>query len=139
MSNSRKKIVIDTNVLVSALLNSNSNEGKVYYHIIENEKVVLSQDLFNEYTRTISKTKFKKYFDIEEISEALALLLEVGKIIKTKSKIFDCRDAKDNKLLELAVDSKANYIISGDDDLLSLNPYKKIKIITARQFMEKFL
>ena len=49
-----------------------------------------------------------------------------------------CRDPKDDKFLELAVSGNADYIITGDDDLLELNPFQNVKIITSREFLEFF-
>ncbi len=61
-----------------------------------------------------------------------------GMIIKPKSSFTDCRDTDDNKFLNLAYDSKALCIVTGDDDLLVLSPFRSIKIITPANFLNNF-
>jgi putative PIN family toxin of toxin-antitoxin system len=56
--------------------------------------------------------------------------------IETNETISECRDPKDNKFLELAVCGKADFIISGDEDLLVLNPFRNIQMITPDSFLK---
>ncbi len=65
----------------------------------------------------------------------LAGLLREAELIKLTEVIIDCRDAKDNKFLELAASGKADFIISGDEDLLVLNPFRGIPILTPGEFL----
>ncbi len=58
-----------------------------------------------------------------------------SEMVITTTQITDCRDQKDNKFLELAIDGNANYIVTGDKDLLILNPFQNIPILTAREFL----
>jgi len=58
-----------------------------------------------------------------------------GKIIETSSSFTDCRDVKDNKFLNLAFDGHASFIVTGDQDLLVLNPFGEIEIISAYEFL----
>jgi len=62
-------------------------------------------------------------------------LLKEAELVQVTETINSCRDAKDNKFLELAVAGKASCIVSGDDDLLVLNPFRGIPIITPREFL----
>lgn len=57
-------------------------------------------------------------------------------LVDINEKIKECRDPKDDKFLELAVSGKADFIISGDGDLQVLNPFRKIKIVSPREFLD---
>ncbi len=63
--------------------------------------------------------------------------LEDVHLINPKEKIFVCRDPKDNMILELAVAGNADFIVTGDQDLLTLNPFRKIKIVNPVNFLKK--
>lgn len=64
--------------------------------------------------------------------------LKVAEMVEIDEAITICRDPKDNKLLELAVSGNANFLVTGDKDLLVLNPFRGIEIIVPRDFLEKF-
>ncbi len=76
-----------------------------------------------------------KYLLEEERMRFLIALLKEAEMMEVSEEITDCRDVKDNKFLELAVGGKANCIVSGDDDLLVLNPFRGIPILTSREFL----
>lgn len=65
----------------------------------------------------------------------LVSLLKEAELFDTTETISECRDPKDNKFLELAFSGKADCIISGDDDLLVMNPFREIPIITPSEFL----
>lgn len=67
----------------------------------------------------------------------LLALLKEAELVEITEQIIDCRDARDNKFLELAVSGKANCIISGDDDLLVLNPFRRIPIFNPKEFLRR--
>jgi putative PIN family toxin of toxin-antitoxin system len=69
----------------------------------------------------------------------LVALLKESELVEVATAIAECRDTRDNKFLELAVDGKADYIISGDEDLLVLHPFRGIPILTARDFLRATL
>lgn len=69
----------------------------------------------------------------------LVALLKETELIEITTSVTACRDVKDNKFLELAVSGKADYIVSGDEDLLVLNPFRGIPILTPRNFLNSDL
>jgi putative PIN family toxin of toxin-antitoxin system len=87
------------------------------------------QDLFGR------SKKFDKYLSLSARTNFLNDLLESVKIIEIVETINVCRDPKDNKFLELAINGKADYIITGDQDLLVLNPFQTIRILTPQEFL----
>ena len=126
------KIVIDTNIWVSFLIGKalSGLEGL----LLKKVKVMTSDEQINEIISVLKRPKFKKYFSDDDIIELLTILFKVSEAVIIEHTIHDCRDEKDNFILETALKGNADIIITGDKDLLDLNPYKGIKIINYREF-----
>lgn len=133
-----KIFVIDTNSLISANLSANSVNRKAYDKVRELGIPVYSKATLTELVETLVRPKFDKYISIEKRLEAIDAFEKKGQLIDVSVIIDACRDPKDNKFLELAVECGAACIISGDKDLLVLNPFQNIPILTATEFLEKF-
>lgn len=84
----------------------------------------------------IFRKKFDKYISDETRFAFLSNFRKAVIWIEIIEQVFDCKDPKDNKFLSLAKEENATIIISGDDDLLVLNPYERITILNSRQFLE---
>ena len=80
--------------------------------------------------------KFDPYITPEVRHSFLSVFINEARVIEIKEKIQACRDPKDNMILELAVSGQADYIITGDKDLLALNPFRKIQILTPAEFLK---
>ncbi|MEA5535090.1 putative toxin-antitoxin system toxin component, PIN family [Crocosphaera sp. XPORK-15E] len=131
-----KRFVLDTNILVSALLIKNSSTFKVI-KIIETIGVTLySEDTLQEINQVLTRKKFDKYLTLEEKQEFILKFIERSELVRITEIITICRDSKDNKFLELAVSGKADFIITGDQDLLILNSFKNIPVITVNEFLK---
>lgn len=63
--------------------------------------------------------------------------LKVAEMVEIRETIVVCRDPKDDKLLELAVSGNADFLVTGDKDLLVLNPFRGVEIITPREFLDR--
>lgn len=132
------KVVIDTNIYISFLI------GKVLKSLIDD---VISDDIIiftsieqkKEIFDVVNRDKFKKYFGDAEKIELYHLLENTCKKIDIEKKVDVCIDKKDNFLLDIAINGKADYIISGDGHLLKMNPYGKIKIITYSEFKKNII
>ena len=83
------------------------------------------------------RPKLQKYFSAEKVKELLDLLAIIGVSIEIRSEVSLCRDAKDNFLLALAKDSQANFLITGDADLLTLGSFAGTKIMTYHNFLDQ--
>jgi putative PIN family toxin of toxin-antitoxin system len=131
------KVIIDTNIWVSFLI-GNALKGLLDY--ILNEKIVVftCMEQLTELSLVIKKTKLKKYFSIDKISILFNFLEEYATVIPVSTKIDLCRDKKDNYLLSLATDSKADYLITGDNDLLVLKNINGTEIINFSLFKSLF-
>ncbi|HEX9827678.1 MAG TPA: putative toxin-antitoxin system toxin component, PIN family [Flavobacteriaceae bacterium] len=132
-----KKIILDTNLWISFLITKKFSQLD---ELIENKKITLifSDELIEEFIDVVSRPKFKKYFSKKDIEKILEYFDQFGELIKVKSDIQICRDEKDNFLLNLSIDSKANYLITGDKDLLALEKIENTKIKPFADFIENF-
>jgi uncharacterized protein len=129
----QSKIIVDTNLWISYLI---SNEYKYLDKLIFSNRVrlVFSRELIDEFIEVSQRPKFIKYFQPDDIAQLLGLFDAYGDLIKVTSNINICRDIKDNFLLSLAKDSKADYLLTGDSDLLDLKKFGKTVIITMSEF-----
>ena len=135
----RKKIrvIIDTNLWISFLI---SREHEKLDFLFSSGKICLlfSNRLFAEFIGVAGREKFRKYFSENDINELTVKMKKVAKIVRTKSVQTGCRDPKDNFLLELALDGKADYLLTGDKDLLELKTINKTKILKIEDFYSQF-
>jgi hypothetical protein len=131
-----KKVILDTNLWISFLITKNYNFIDKF---VENKRVTLifSKELIQEFLTVATRPKFQKYFTDQDIQKLLRSFDNFAKIIETTSNIEICRDFKDNFLLNLAIDSKADFLVTGDNDLLELKRIEKTKILTIRELTEK--
>lgn len=133
MPRKKLRIVIDTNIWVSFLI------GKVLVgqedFIIKNRiQILTSDELLEEMIEVLHRPKFQRYFTRNLINELVVLMLSKVEVVEIKETFVVCRDPKDNFLLDLSVSGKADYLVTGDEDLLTLNPFKGIQIIDYKSF-----
>ena len=100
--------------------------------------MIFSKETLSELTEVLVRSKFDKYVSINDRLDYLQRLESRSNIIQTNSAFIDCRDPKDNKFLNLAVDAESLCIVTGDNDLLILNPFKGIPIILCSSFVSDF-
>lgn len=131
------KLVIDTNIFVSALLFKNSLPFKVVKWGETDGIILFSEATFAELKEVLSRKKFDKYITTEEREIFLIKLISSTQKIIIERNITACRDEKDNKFLEVTVNGKADFIVTGDRDLLVLNPFENIMIITPDNFLNR--
>ena len=129
------RVVIDTNVWISRLLLADSVAGRAINKALEEFEVVVSEASVDELARVLSRAKFDRYVSVQDREEFLRRLLKVTTMVAVLSDISDCRDPKDNRFLALALDSESHRIISGDADLLALNPWRRIEIVSPGAFL----
>jgi putative PIN family toxin of toxin-antitoxin system len=129
------RVILDTNIWISYLFSKKLNWIDQLIKE-ENTKLLFSKRLFTEFIYVANRPKLKPYVKKEEIEGVISLFSEYGLMIKTKSIINKCRDPNDNFLLELAIDGEADYLVSGDKDLLIIKKIKNCQIITLRQLRD---
>jgi uncharacterized protein len=137
MTTNERRFVLDANVLVSALLFSQGKPRQSLKKAQAIGVVLMSDSTFDELERVLSRPKFDKYVLPSKRVEFLQDLAETVEFVDVTAQILECRDPKDNQYLDLAVSGKAECIVTGDDDLLVLNPFRSIKILTAQAFLDR--
>ena len=133
------RFVVDTNVLVSVIL-SPSNTSRLAVEKATNHGVlVFSNETIAELFEVLQREKFDKYVLKEKRVKFGESLIAMSSLIPVSSVLKLSRDPKDDMFLNLAVDGNADYLISGDPDLLVLNPFQNIKIIRPIDFLSEDL
>ena len=135
----KTSIVIDTNIFISAAIKPDSIASNALRMAIENCDIYVSKKTLHELKETLHRGKFVKYFDRIEYTQDQFIwnVQQFCITVDTLDVITDCIDEKDNKFLEVAVTANVQYLVSGDKKhLLSMNPYRGVQIITAREFID---
>lgn len=127
--------ILDANVIVSAVLLPRSLTRKAFDKALREGVIAVSEAVVNELDDVLRRSRLNKYIHEEDRIQFLMVLLRESRLVRVNRIVEDCRDPKDNKYLELALESGASCILSGDRDLLMLNPYHGIPILTPRQFL----
>jgi uncharacterized protein len=135
---SNRRFVFDTNTIISGLLVPDSKPHQAFDRAQDQGNILISMAVLAELNEVMSRKKFDKYLPEEKRKRFLAALAKEAKLIETTEEILECRDAKGNKFLELAVCGHADCIISGDKDLLELNPFRGIAVLNPDEFLKKY-
>jgi uncharacterized protein len=131
------KVVFDTNIFISALVFPGSIAEKAIIRIIGGKDTLLiSKAILDELLLTLAR-KFSK--DPEQLSKVAVNLNEMSLTIESGEKVSILVDDADNRILECAVAGEANFIVTGDKEMLLLKSYKGIKIITLNQYLQSEL
>ncbi len=131
------RVIFDTNVWISFLIGKRL--GSIKKYIISGQiSVITTAQLLIEIKEVTARGKLKKYFPKKSVDELIDLLETIGELIEIEPIHFINRDQKDNFLLDLIDFSKADYLVTGDKDLLEHNPFKTAMIITPAQFEKIF-
>ena len=129
------RIVIDTNVIASAIFFGGRPYQLLHYIMEDCVEVVASEEIVDEYEEIILRLQ-QKY---PAITTKIPLhdMLPKLEIIRVSSDIHVSRDPDDDKFISCAVDGKCLYIVSGDNDLLSIGEYDGIEILTVADFLDR--
>lgn len=137
MRNKARRIIIDTNLWISFLI---SKDISKLDELIFSKKAILifSQELLDEFLDVAKRPKFRRFFSASNIEEMLEIIDEFAEFVKVQSKVNICRDIKDNFLLSLAEDGDADFLLTGDNDLLVLKKFGKTTIMTISDFLQSY-
>ena len=130
------RAVIDTNLWISFLLGKKVAD---LLTLIQNGRVEVVTDArqIAEIEDVLSRPKIKKLIGPQRLSIMLRFIHRKTKLVAPKRRIKACRDPNDDYLLEIAVEAKASFLVSGDGDLLALDPFRSVRIVNYRDFKEK--
>ena len=133
-----RRVVIDTNTLISAAIKPNSVPAKALLKAKYENIVCVSNATMYELETVIYRSKFDRFFtaDFNERASFLEVFSQAVVVVPVTCTVTDCTDPKDNMFLELALSATADYLVTGDKrDLLSMNPYHGIAIVSAAAFL----
>lgn len=100
--------------------------------------IALSEAVYGEVSEVLGRPKFARVLTADRRREILELLSAAALWVEAKETVRDCRDGKDNRCLELALAADAAAIVSGDEDLPALNPWRGIPILSPAEFLAGF-
>jgi uncharacterized protein len=129
------RVILDTNLLISALLSKNLRERLEIVVIEPNLNLLVCNELLDEFYNVIQRPKFNKYISQSQLNDYMNFLQPKFNYIQLISKIDIYRDHADNFLLALAKDGNADYLITGDNDLLVLSNFEQTRIVTLTTYM----
>ncbi len=137
MARNKFAIIIDTNLWISFIISKKHDflDDLFYTNKI---RILFSSALIEELEITIKKPKLRKYFHEHALADMLEAFDTFVEFIVVKNTVSICRDPKDNFLLELAKDGKADYLLTGDKDLLEIGKFGRTRIVTLSDFMILF-
>ena len=129
------RYVFDTNVIVSALLFPASKPGLAFVRALVSGTILTSAACVGELGEVLSRAKFSRYVDSDQRQGFLGAFVQQARLVEIQESVRACRDPKDDQILELAINGRAGIIITGDADLLSLNPFRSMPIVTPAEFL----
>lgn len=132
----RQRIVVDTNVLISRVLIEDSVAGRAVRLAEDRARLLASRDTLEEFATVLLRPKFDKYAEFALRAEFLIRYRRIVEMITIDDPVRACRDPKDDKFLSLAVNGEADQLISGDKDLLELDPFRRTRILTPAAWLE---
>ena len=135
MSTRADRLVVDTNVLISAALRDRSPPRQVLDDVHKAGGVLLfSDDTFAEVHSRLLNAKFDRYVTVESRGAFLGHLVTVSEWVSISQAKLGCRDPDDDKILETALLGDATCIVTGDLDLLAMHPFRNIPIVDPGAF-----
>ena len=133
-----ERVVLDTNVLISALLQPNGSPRAVVNAIkAANGVLIFSDETFHELRTRLFRPKFDVYVSRNNRSVYLAQLEAVSEWVPITGTRLGCRDSDDDKMLETALMGNADCLVTGDKDLLEMSPFHEIPVLRPADFLER--
>lgn len=133
----RNRIIIDTNLWISFLISNNLNQLDEILNTVQCT-VLFSQELLEEFIEVSGRPKLTKHFSKSNLINILETIQEFAEFIEITSTVQYLKDSKDDFLLSLALDGKADYLITGDKELLDVKKFSSTEIITMTDFLELY-
>ena len=129
------RVVVDTNVVVSALLFGASVPGRAFVRVLDRGTVLASRSFVRELDDVLRRAKFDHYLSREDRDRFLEALIRESELVDISETVKACRDPEDDRILELAVNGHADFLVTGDADLLAMNPFRGTRIVTPVDFL----
>jgi putative PIN family toxin of toxin-antitoxin system len=132
-----ERVVIDTDVLISAALLDDSVPARARNQVVRYGQLIATEQTFAELTGKLLAPKFDRYASRAKREAFLQRLQPIIEIVPVIQLVEACRDPRDDKFLEAAVNGRADLIITGDRDLLALHPFAGIEILSPAAYLAR--
>lgn len=135
------RAVIDTNILVRAVIKPTGSVGPVLQRLRRREYTLLvSRPTLDELAEVLNRPRLRMKYQLADriLRATIRLIVLRGELIRPDRRITLCRDPRDDKSLELAASGSAQVIVSGDADLLTLDAFERIPIVSPARFLAMF-
>jgi uncharacterized protein len=129
------RVVLDSNVFISAVISPLGKPFACVSWVLDCGTLVASLEVIDEVETRLARPKFAKYVDEAKRRAFIADVRLTAILVELTGNLKACRDSDDNKLLETAILGNADYLVTGDQDLLVLNPFQTVEIVTPAQFL----
>lgn len=133
----RERIVLDTNVLISAILSTTSVPAQSLDRALRDGQFLASVATLRELTEKLLSARFDPYVPRDRREALLQRFAAVLEIVQVLQEVRECRDPDDDMFLEVAVNGRADVVVSGDRDLLALHPFRGAAILTPTQYITR--
>ena len=133
----RERVVLDTNVLISGLFSTTSTPAQAVERAAVHGQLLASAETLKELITKLLSRKFDRYVPRERRDALLFRLAPLLEIVEIVQRVQGSRDPKDDKFFETAVNGRADIIVSGDGDLVGLNPFRGIAILTPAAYLNR--
>jgi putative PIN family toxin of toxin-antitoxin system len=130
------RCVVDTNVIVSASVFAPSVPRQAVENVLRNSILLFSDFTMDELKNVLFRSKFDRYVSREERALFLAQLSIRAEFVSIIQLVRECRDPKDDKFLEVALNGRADLIITGDADLLEMHPWREVAILSPAAYLK---
>jgi putative PIN family toxin of toxin-antitoxin system len=130
-----ERVVFDTNVLISAQLSELGKPFACLCWVRAKATMITAAPLLEDLLTRLSRPKFRKYRTMSEVEDFVDALAATETVVTIKGLVRACRDPNDDMFLEAALAGRADVIITGDEDLLVLDPFESVRIVTPAAFL----
>jgi putative PIN family toxin of toxin-antitoxin system len=132
-----RRLVVDTNVFASAIIFPGSVPRQVVDHSLDHGVVIFSEATMTELAEVLSRSKFNSFVSRADRELFLAQVESVAEFVPIIQLVRACRDPKDDKFLEVALNGRADVIITGDADLLGMHPWRGIAVLSPAKYLKR--
>ena len=134
---STERVVLDTSAVVSHLLLPDSVPDLAVKRTLAESRILVSAATMDELARVLARKKFDRYVTVAHREAFLRLVGQAAQWVTIVQLVRACRDPRDDKFLEVAVNGQADLVISGDGDLLALHPFRGIPILAPAAYLAR--
>ena len=133
----RERIVVDTNCLLSRLLLADTSPARAVRKAVDSSLLLVSEATMEELADVLGRSRFDRYVSLEDRQQFLRLLGRIAELVTIIYAVRECRDPEDDKFLEVALNGRADVILTDHRDLLELDPWRGVEILSPGNYIRR--